>query len=127
MNLFVIESNVCQHLTMRALYDFFYSDFYVEGNIPVYVFLGILSDTTHKTINYATRACFTNVQAKHMVRKKSFYVDPGLDVIGFVAFRTSLDKDSDIIAFAQSEHKRMLNKLQENNQNIAVNLSLIHI
>ena len=121
MQLELIESNVCQHLTVRAISDFFHCEhMYEPGNIPVYVFLGILNSTTDNSINYATRACFTFVQSQHMRKTQSFYVDPGDSIIGFIAFKTTADAQSDVIEFARGEHSRMLKKIQDVNKAIAL-------
>ena len=114
MQLQLIESDVCQHMTMRALSQFFHSDhLYEPGDIPIYIFLGILADSTDDSINFATRACFTYVQSRHMCAKKSFYVDKDDSIIGFIAFKTTTSAESDVFEFAKSEHHRMLVKIDE--------------
>ena len=87
MQLELIETDVCQHLTMRAMNDFFHSEhLYQPGNVPIYIFLGILDDTNDDCVNYATRACFTSLQSNHMRKQRSFYVDADRSVCGGHSF-----------------------------------------
>ena len=117
----LIQSDVCQHLTMRAVTDFFYcDDLYKPGNIPVYVFLGILDTTTDDRIEYATRACFTFAQSQHMRTTQSFYVDPGVSIQGFIAFKTAVNAQCDVVEFAKAEHARMLKKIENVKRKLAL-------
>ena len=120
MKLELIESNVCHHVTMQALNDFFqHEHFYQPGNIPVYVFLGIVN-TTDDTIDYATRACFTLAQSEHIRKTRGFYVDSDDSIIGIIAFKTTVDARCDVVEFAKAEHTRMLKKIEDVKKAIAL-------
>lgn len=109
----LIQTNVCKHITIRAVKHFFnFSLLFRQGSIPIYVFLGVLDDTTEHYINYSSRACFTKMQSKHMLKKQSFYVDCERAIIGSIAFKTMVHREAEVVQFAIAAHKRMSEKLK---------------
>lgn len=128
MELELIETTCCPHLTMRALNDFIHNDvLYQVGNIPIYVFLGILDSTDDKTVMYASRACFTLLQSNYIRKRKSFHVDPNDDVIGFIAFKTTVGIDSDVVQFAKGEHWALKKKIHDARNNSLAAQALIQL